>query len=242
MQYLTNQSVKKIFLQCVCLFFGGLSLNAQVSSVEYGKNRLQFKKFNWQYYQTKNFNTYFNQAGQEIAKYVAQVAEKELPALENFTEYSLQRRANIVIYNSFNDLQQSNIGLGLDWQNTGGVTKLVNNKMIVYYNGDHNNLRKQIREGIARVLTENVLFGDDLGEFASNQTLLDLPPWLTEGYIAYAGENWSTALDDDLKSEILSGNYRKFYQFAFDKPLLAGHAFWYYIEERYKKENVTYLL
>jgi hypothetical protein len=226
----------------MCLFFGGLCLNAQVSSVEYGKNRLQFKKFNWQYYQTKNFNTYFNQAGQEIAKYVAQVAEKELPALENFTEYSLQRRANIVVYNSFNDLQQSNIGLGLDWQNTGGVTKLVNNKMIVYYNGDHNNLRKQIREGIARVLTENVLFGDDLGEFASNQTLLDLPPWLTEGYIAYAGENWSTSLDDDLKSEILSGNYRKFYQFAFDKPLLAGHAFWYYIEERYKKENVTYLL
>jgi hypothetical protein len=242
MQYLTNQSVKKIFLQCLCLVISGTSLTAQVSSVEYGKNRLQFKKFNWQYYQTKNFNTYFNQAGQDIAKYVAQVAEKELPSLENFTEYSLQRRTNIVIYNNFNDLQQSNIGLGLDWQNTGGVTKLVNNKMIVYYNGDHNNLRKQIREGIARVLTENVLFGDDLGEFASNQTLLDLPPWLTEGYIAYAGENWSTALDDDLKSEMLSGNYKKFYQFAFDKPLLAGHAFWYYIEEKYKKENVSYLL
>jgi hypothetical protein len=242
MQYLTNQSLKKIILQCVSLILISISLNAQVSSVEYGKNRLQFKKFNWQYYQTKNFNTYFNQAGQEIAKYVAQVAEKELPSLETFTEYSLQRRANIIIYNSFNDLQQSNIGLGMDWQNTGGVTKLVNNKMIVYYNGDHNNLKKQIREGIARVLTENVLFGDDLGEFASNQTLLDLPPWLTEGYIAYAGENWSTALDDDLKSEILSGNYRRFYQFAFEKPLLAGHAFWYYIEEKYKKENVTYLL
>ena len=49
-------------------------------------------------------------------------------------------------------------------------------------------------------------------------------------------------LDDDLKSEILSGNYKNFYQFAFDKPLLAGHAFWYYIEERYKRENTTYLL
>ncbi|MFL5810862.1 MAG: hypothetical protein ACJ749_15180, partial [Flavisolibacter sp.] len=35
---------------------------------------------------------------------------------------------------------------------------------------------------------------------------------------------------------------RNFYQFAFQKPLLAGHAFWYYVEEKYKKENVTYLL
>ena len=47
--------------------------------------------------------------------------------------------------------------------------------MIVYYTDDHNNLRIQIRQGIARVLVENILFGDDLGEFAANQTLLDLP-------------------------------------------------------------------
>ena len=241
MQYLTNQLVKKIFL-CI-LSFTTVSVSiAQVSNVEYGKNRLQFKKFNWQYYQTKNFNTYFSQNGQELAKYVAQVAEKELPGIEAFTEYSLQRRANIIIYNSFNDMQQSNIGIGIDWQNTGGVTKLVNNKMLVYFNGDHNDLRKQIREGLARILTDNVLFGDDLGEFAGNQALLDLPQWLTDGYIAYAGENWSIPLDDALKNEMLSDKYKNFYQFAFDKPLLAGHAFWYYIEEKYKKENTTYLL
>ncbi len=215
---------------------------AQVNAVEFGKNRVQYKKFKWQYYQTKNFNIYFNQNGQELAKYIAQSAEKELPSIEAAAEYSLQRRANIVLYNEFADMQQSNIGLGTDWQNTGSVTKLVNNKMIVYFDADHAKLRKQIREGIARILTENVLFGDDLGEFAGNQALLDLPKWLTDGYIAYLGENWSTELDDELKSEILSGNYSKFYNFAFDKPLIAGHAFWYYIEERYKKENVTYLL
>jgi len=241
MQYLTNQLVKKIFFFVFCFTSVSISI-AQVSSVEFGKNRLQFKKFNWQYYQTQNFNTYFSENGQELAKYVAQIAEKELPGLESFIEFSLQRRANIVIYNSFNDMQQSNIGIGIDWQNTGGVTKLVNNKMLVYFNGDHNDLRKQVREGLARVLTENVLFGDDLGEFASNQALLDLPQWLTDGYIAYAGQNWSVPLDDALKNEMLSGKYNNFYQLAFERPLLAGHAFWYFIEERYGRENTTYLL
>jgi hypothetical protein len=42
-----------------------------------------------------------------------------LPQLEKFTEYSLQRRANIVVYNSYDDYKQSNIGLGIDWQNAG---------------------------------------------------------------------------------------------------------------------------
>ena len=231
------------FIVCCILLVGSFASTAQlINSVEFGKNRVQYKKFKWQYFQTPNFNTYYNQNGEELAKFVAQVAEEEAPGIEVFTEYSLQRRVNIIVYNEFADMQQSNIGLGIDWQTTGGATKLVNNKMVVYFNGDHAHLRKQIREGIARVLTDNVLFGDDLGEFAGNQALLDLPKWLTDGYVAFAGENWNTALDDELKSEILSGNYRNFYQFAFDKPLLAGHSFWYFIQEKYKKENVTYLL
>lgn len=225
----------------VSLFMGQGAVS-QVNSVEFGKNRVQYKKFKWRYYQTRNFNVYFSQNGLALGKYAAQLAEKELPGLEDFVEYGSQRRLNIVVYNNFNDLQQSNIGLSVDWQNTGGVTKFVNNKMIVYFDGDHENLKKQIRQGIAKVLLDNLLFGDDLGEFASNQALLDLPKWLTDGYVMYAAENWSPALDDKLKSALLSGDYRSFYQLAFDKPELAGHAFWHYIADKYRKDNVTYFL
>jgi hypothetical protein len=225
-----------------CLFLYTGNADAQVNAVEFGKNRVQYEKFKWRYYQTRNFNVYFSQNGLALGKYAAQLAEKELPQLEDFVEYGSQRRINIVVYNSFNDLQQSNIGLGMDWQNTGGVTKFVNNKMIVYFNGDHENLRKQIRQGIAKTLVENLLFGDDLGEFASNQALLDLPKWLTDGYVMYAAENWSPELDDKLKSALLSGDYRNFYQFAFDRPELAGHAFWHYIADNYRKDNVTYFI
>ncbi|MFI5154553.1 MAG: hypothetical protein ACHQEM_00115 [Chitinophagales bacterium] len=219
-----------------------LQTNAQVNAVEFGQNRIQFKKFKWKYYQTPNFNSYFSQDGQPLGKYVAQLAEKELPGIEQAVEYGLQRRANIVIYNSFNEMEQSNIGLSLDWQTTGGITKLVNNKMIIYFTDDHNKLRIQIRQGIARILVENVLFGDDLGEFAANQTLLDLPQWLVDGYIEYVAENWNTNLDDQLKQAILSGRYNNFYNMAFEKPNLSGHAFWYYFANHYKKENVTYFL
>lgn len=232
----------RIYLISFILIAVGFSVSAQVNSVQFGKNRVQYKKFKWQYYQTKNFNVYFNEGGQELAKYAAQEAEKELPQLETAAEFSLQRRANIILYNNFADMQQTNIGLESSILSTGGVTRLVNNKMVVYFDADHANLKRQIRQGIADIITKNVLFGDDLGEVASNQALLDLPTWLTDGYVAYLGENWSTDLDDDLRSEILSGNYSKFSSLAFARPLLAGHAFWYFIEEKYKKENVTYFL
>ena len=233
---------KYISIFFISLFILPLFVQAQVNTVEFGKNRIQHKKFKWKFYQSENFNTYISQGGNELGKFVAQVAEEELPELETFIEYSLQRRANIVIYTNFEDYKQSNIGLGIDWQQAGGLTKLVNNKLVVFFDGNHSHLRLQIREGIAKVLTDNLLFGDDIGEFASNQALLDLPKWLTDGYIAYAAENWNTQKDDELKSAMLVSEYKNFYHFAYAKPTLAGQAFWNYVAEKYKKDNVTYFL
>jgi hypothetical protein len=234
--------MRKFFRLFFVLIIISTGSSAQVNTVEFGKNRVQYKKFKWRYYQTRNFNTYFNQGGLALGKFVAQVAEEELPQLEEFVEYGLQRRANLVVYNSFSDMKQSNIGIGIEWQNTGGVTKLVNNKVVIYNSGDLNNMRIQVRQGIAKVLVDNLLFGDDLGEFAGNAALLDLPQWLIDGYVAYAGEPWSAKLDDQLKSELLSGEYKNFYHFAFKKPELAGHAFWRFIADNYRKDNVTYFL
>nr|MCU0387635.1 hypothetical protein [Chitinophagaceae bacterium] len=217
-------------------------LVAQVSSVEFGKNRIQYRKYNWRYYQTPNFNIHFNEGGLELAKYVLQLAEEELGSIESFTETGLQRRANVVLYNSYDDMQATNIGLVNNIPDVGGLSRLVNNKMILYFNSDHNDLRRQIREGIARILVDNRLYGENIGEIAGNTALLDLPQWLTDGYVAYVAENWSVAMDDKLKNALLAQEYRNFYQFAFKDPKLAGHAFWNYIANNYKRENVTYFM
>jgi hypothetical protein len=230
----------RLILISIIIISASLETTAQVNSVLFGRNRLQFNKFKWQYYQTKNFNVFFYEGGQELAKFVAQSAEKDLPQIESATEYSLQRRANIILYNEYAHFKQTNIGLETEILRTGGNTVFVNNKMVVYFDANHANLKKQVRQGIAQIITQNILFGEDIGEVAGNQALLDLPTWLTDGYIAYIGENWSADLDDDLKSELLSGNHNKFSSLSYARPLLAGHAFWYFIEEKYKKENVTY--
>ena len=222
------------FILLSIFFFSATIIKGQVNAVQFGRNRIQYKKFKWQYYRTKNFNTYFNQDGLELAKFTAQVAEEELPDIEKSTEYSITQRTNIIIYNNYNEFQQSNIGMQTDWQSTGGLAKLVNNKLVVYFNGDHQALRRQIREGITKVLMSNLFYGGDIGENTSNQNLLDLPPWFTDGYIAFTGENWNPDLDDRLKNVIINNKYKDFYAFSFEEPLLAGHAFWYYIEEKYK--------
>lgn len=235
-------NIRVIFLQLFFCFLFNSPTQAQVNAVEFGKNRIQYKKFDWHFYQSENFNVYYNEGGLELAKYLVQVAEEELNFIEDDMEYPLSRRADVILYNHYDDYKSSNIGLGSEWQNAGGMTRLVNNKMALYFDGNHNTLHIRLRQGIARILMENILFGDDIGEFASNQALLDLPTWLTDGYVSYIAQHWSTVMDEDLKNAILSGNYKNFNQLAFEKPVLAGHAFWYYIARKYKEKNVTYFL
>ena len=235
--------LRKIVAICLMLCCtASIAVEAQVNAVEFGKNRIQYKKFKWKFYEGENFNTYVTQGGTELGKFVSLMAEGELADIEATMESSLREKANIFVYNSYDEYKQSNIGLGTNTQNSNGVTILPNNKMVVYFDGNHQHLKTLIRQGISQMILNNLLFGDDIGEVASNQALLDLPKWLTDGYIDYIAEPWSTKLDDDLKCEILNGDYTTFYQFAFKKPTLAGHSFWYYIAEKYKPENVTYFL
>lgn len=224
------------------LLLGTIVSQAQTNTVEFGQNRVQFKNFKWRYYQSRHFNTYFSQNGLELGKYAAQVAEKELPQLEQFMESNPRQRINIVVYNSFGEMKQSNIGIGVEWQNTGGVTKLVGNKMIVYFDGNHEHLRRQIRQGIARIMLETLLFGEDIGEFAGNAALIDFPKWFTDGFIGYAAENWTAEQDEELKLILMSGKYSNFNALAYDHTFLAGQAFWYYVESKYGKDAVPYLM
>ena len=83
----------------VSLFlFNQSVLMAQVNMVEFGKNRVQYNRFKWSFYQSPNFNVHYYQNGSELAKFVTQIAEQDLPELEDFIEFSVQRRINIVVY------------------------------------------------------------------------------------------------------------------------------------------------
>ncbi len=57
-------------------------------------------------------------------------------------EYKLNDRIDILVYNNLSDLKQSNIGYGVDLNNTGGTTKIIGDKMFVYFDGNHQHLRE----------------------------------------------------------------------------------------------------
>ena len=183
----------------------GSAVFGQGINVKFGQNRVQYHDFNWSYYQSDNFVTYYYLGGQEIGQFVAQVAERNLPDIERILDYKVNSRMEILVYNDVTDLNMSNIGTGQDFNNIGGVTKILGNKIFVHFTGDHTDLQRQVREGIAEVLISNMIFGGNFQEVLQNAVLLSLPDWFVNGLVSYIGKQWSTEDDNRMRDGILSG-------------------------------------
>ncbi|MCB0641641.1 MAG: PD40 domain-containing protein, partial [Phaeodactylibacter sp.] len=230
-----------LFLILLCPL---VTLRGQVSSVEFGKNRVQFHQDydEWSQYESRNFITYWYGEGRYIGQSVVQMAEYDFESIESILEHRMNDKIEIIVYTDLTDLKQSNIGNEETFINIGGQTKIVGNKMFVYFNGDHNNLRIQIREGIATVYLNAMLFGSNLQEIVQNAVLMNLPNWFKDGLIAFAGEEWNTTLDNELRDIIRSEQYENFTEFAEAQPRLAGQSIWYFISQNYGKSTVSNLL
>ncbi|MEM9919714.1 MAG: hypothetical protein AAF990_16575 [Bacteroidota bacterium] len=229
------------------LFFCSIlsvQLFAQGTQIEFGKNRVQYHQEyeEWLKYESTNFITYWYGEGRYIGQTVVQMAEMDYDAIQNILEHRMNDRIEVIVYKDLTDLKQSNIGSEETFVNTGGQTKIVGNKIFVYFNGDHTHLRKQLREGIANVYMNAMLFGSSLQEIVQNAVMLNLPEWFKEGLVAYVGEEWNTEIDNQLRDFILRKEYKDFDALALDHPRLAGHSMWYYISQHYGRSTVSNLL
>ena len=234
----------KIFFVFVAIFLG-LNLGAQTSTTErFGQNRVQYKDFIFQYYESENFVTYFYQGGQDVGKYVIKAAEDNSEEIAKTLDIRYKKKIDIIVYNSITELNQTNIGIYEPDQNSGGNIKIPEGKLFIYFNGDHRNLDKQIREGIAKIYIDKMVRGTGFAEMIQNAVLLNLPDWYRLGLIQYIGEPWNSDMEDHLRDGILTGRYKKLNKLKPDEAVFVGNSIWHYLEEVHGKtavNNIMYL-
>ncbi len=227
----------------LALIFSLWTLNLHSQGTEkFGQNRVQYKDFIFSYYESDNFITHFYQGGQDVAKYVIKTAEDNADDISKLLDFRFKKKIDIIVYNSINELNQTNIGIYEQGQNPGGTTKIPDNKIFIYFNGDHRHLDKQIREGITKIYVDKMVLGTGFAEVIQNAVLLNLPEWYRKGLINYIGESWSSDMEDRLRDGIMSGRYKKLSKLQPDEAVFVGHSIWHYIEEVHGKGAVSNIL
>lgn len=239
-----NKLIRRLFF--VFAAFIPALLSAQFyngSQTDFGKNRVQYQDFKWQYMRFEKYEVYYSIGGRELAVYTARAAKQHIADIEKFLDFPLEDRIQFVVYNKLEDFKQSNAGLlNEDGSNVGGMTRIVGRKVFLYYEGDHLKLEQQIRAGIAEILVNQMMYGGNMRDMVKNSTLLALPEWYVKGLVSYIAVGWNTDVDNRVRDGIMSGRYQKFNHLTGEDAVYAGHSIWYYISEKYSPAVIPNIL
>ncbi len=249
--------MRQLTLLILFLFVASVMV-AQTSQVTFGKNRVQYNQDfdEWSRFESDNFITYWYGQGRTIGQSVVQMAEYDFAYIQGMLEHRMNQKVQLIVYADITDVKQSNIGSDEVFTLPGGnlnrlrgsgyvsgsQAKFLGNKAFVYFNGDHTDLRRQVREAVAGVYLENMLYGSNIQEVVQNAVLMNLPDWFKQGLVSYMGQPWNTELDDQLRSLMASGRYDDFFELAEEYPGLAGHSFWFFVARNYGESTVSNLL
>src|SRR5258708_39452761 len=87
----------------------GLHYAAHAQPTTFGKNKVEYKNFEWWFVQSGHFDVYFSQGGDYLAAFTADEAESAYVAISKSFRYQVTNRIPIVVYNSHNDFQQTHV-------------------------------------------------------------------------------------------------------------------------------------
>jgi len=239
---------RPIFIVLALLF--SVSVSAQFYNghqMTFGKNRVQHYDYYWSFYRFEDIDCYFNEYGRELAQYTADYGIRKLEEVENFFDYTLEKRLIFFIHNKNAEYKQSNIGLitgDQDSYNTGGYSRIIKNKLMLYYEGDHVAYQKQIGARITEAIINEMLYDADIRDRITSSSVITIPEWYIKGLSNYVSFGWDIETENKVKDGIMLGYYKNINHLEYDDAIYAGHSFWRFIGKEYGDAlipNIIYL-
>jgi hypothetical protein len=218
-------------------------LSLPASAQYFGRNKVQYRTFDFQVLQTDHFDIYCyssERAGVDIA---ARMAERWNVRLERMLRHRLRGRQPLVLYASHVDFEQTNVIGGEIGEGTGGVTESARRRIVLPLGGPLSDTDHVIGHELVHAFQFDMLASAN-GDGNRNGAHM-LPLWFIEGMAEYLSigpldPNTAMWLRDAARREKLPAikdlmNPKYF-------PYRWGHAFWAYVGGRWGDEGIGTLL
>jgi hypothetical protein len=207
----------------------------------FGKNKVQYTRFDWRVLRTEHFEVYFYQEEEELAHIGAQIAEEAYLALRQKFNHEIFKPLPFIIYSSPHYFEQTNVIPQLLPENVAGFTEFIKGRMVIPFDGSYYSFARVIKHELVHVFTY-----EKLSYNHSQHRKLDyspLPLWFSEGI----AEFWSGEMDSQAEMIMrdlaisgqlvpLSDMFSIYGTFLMYKE---GESFCHFIAENYGEEKLT---
>ncbi len=177
----------------------------EAQDVWFGQNKVQYRRYHWTTFATEHFEFYYHQGGEEIAQFAAVAAEQAYHELRLAYRFDLTERVPVILYNSHNDFQQTNVIPNIMQEGIEGFTEYLKHRVVVPFQGSYEDFRHVLHHELVHAVSMAMIYGRGLGSLISQAQSGGLPIWFSEGLAEYGSMGWDPDAEAFIRDAVVSG-------------------------------------
>jgi len=227
--------MKKILLTALIFF--------SISLFPFGKNKVQYHDFDWKYIETEHFRIYYYQGGELLADFCSSVAENSLLHLKRDLMYVPKSKIHVVVYNSHNHFEETNVMGGIPEESVGGFTEFFKNRVVVPYDGNWEDFRHVIHHELTHAIMNQMLFQGNYQSIVTGLSQMNMPLWFIEGIAEYESRGgWDSESDQTVRDAVYNDYIGNVYYMNGYMAYKGGQALFKYVADTYGSKKIGEIL
>ena len=217
------------------LLITGLAFAPAANAQYFGRNKVQYEKFDFKVLNTEHFDIYFYPEEEAAVQLAARMAERWYTRLSTLLRHELNGRQPLILYASAPHFRQTNIVDGIG-EGTGGVTEAFKRRIVMPFAGGLAETDHVLGHELVHAFQYDMATGRDLEGNISGPAVNALPLWFIEGmaeYLSLGPVDANTAMwvreaaSREAMPTVDDLNNPNFFPYRY------GHAFWAYVAGRW---------
>ncbi|MCM2269457.1 MAG: hypothetical protein NDJ75_05105 [Thermoanaerobaculia bacterium] len=201
----------------------------------FGKNKIQYREFDWKIYHSPHFDVYYYAETEPLLEKVVSMAESAYDHLSREFDHQIQDPVPLIFYATHSHFEQNNIILNFIPEGIGAFASPVRNRMVLPVDLPDGELYDLVLHELTHIFQYSAIFQNKFGRGITGGA----PQWFMEGMASYMAKDEGVgermylrdAVVNDQVPSILERGIGGYLAYRF------GHAAFDYIEERWGKEG-----
>ncbi len=213
-----------------------------ISQAQFGQNKVNYKNYDWYFIQSKHFDVYFTKGGEKAAEFTAKYAEESLQKIQQDINYQISARIALIVYNSHNDFQETNVTDEYLSGGTGGFTEPFKNRVVFPFEGSYKKFHHVIAHELVHAIMRDMYYGGTIQNIVSRGITLQLPLWFWEGTAEFLSQGWETNSDMFIRNAIMNDALPDIPQLNGYLAYRGGQSLFRFISDTYGRQKIGELL
>lgn len=236
-----SSSLRRVQRIVSALVLGIIGLTLQVEPLQgqyFGRNKVQYRTFDFRVLQTPNFDVYHYPEEEEAVRDAARMAERWYARLSRVLDHRFEHRQPLVLYASHPHFQQTTTYSGGIGEGTGGFTEVFKQRVVMPFTQSYAETDHVLGHELVHAFQYDITgLGRAGGGLEVAARRFQVPLWFTEGMAEYLSVGPIDPLTAVwVRDAALQGELPTIDQMTRDPrvfPYRWGHALWAYVGGRW---------